>query len=199
LLAETEQAAIAAGLRQGERSAWTRLYEGYSLDVWRYVARLVGSDAAAVADVVQEVFLAAAGSARQFDAERGSLWAWLTGIAHRQVAAYWRQASRQSRLRSLVEAKALEVQHLLDAAQEVQWLEQRLDCADLVRAVLAELPPDYAALLAAKYLDERSLEDIALETGSSAEAIKSKLARARREFRQKYETLTRAPASALRG
>jgi RNA polymerase sigma-70 factor (ECF subfamily) len=149
LLSESDQVAVICGLQKGERSAWTRLYEAYSVDVWRYVARLVGSDASVVADVVQEVFLAAAGSARQFDPQRGSLWGWLAGIAHRQVAAYWRQASRRARLQALLEARALEVQHLLDDGQSEHWLEQRVECADLVRAVLAELPPDYAALLSA--------------------------------------------------
>jgi RNA polymerase sigma-70 factor (ECF subfamily) len=151
-----------------------------------------------VADVVQEVFLAAAGSARQFDPQRGSLWGWLAGIAHRQVAAYWRQASRRARLQALLEARALEVQHLLDDGQSEHWLEQRVECADLVRAVLAELPPDYAALLSAKYLEERTLEELAARMGGSSDAIKSKLARARREFRAKLEHFTRAPLSALR-
>ncbi len=61
--------------------------------------------------------------------------------------------------------------------------------ADLVRRVLAELSSDYAVLLTSKYLDDRSLEDLAAEFGSSIEATKSKLARARREFRAAFELL----------
>ena len=60
MLDEPEQLAVAAGLREGRREAWTRLYDAYSRDVWRYVARLLGPEAAAVADAVQETFMEAA-------------------------------------------------------------------------------------------------------------------------------------------
>ena len=98
LLSEQDQLVVVRGLRNGDRDAWTALYDGYSEDVWRYVARLLGADATAVADVVQEVFLAAARSARGFNPERGTLWNWLSGIAHHQVATYWRQGARLARL-----------------------------------------------------------------------------------------------------
>jgi RNA polymerase sigma-70 factor (ECF subfamily) len=68
------------------------------------------------------------------------------------------------------------------------------DLADFVRAVLAELSADYAALLTAKYLDDRTLADLAGEFGGSVEATKSKLARARREFRAKFEFLSKEPS-----
>ena len=58
---------IAAGLRRGSRQAWSALYETYAERLWREVARLMGGNAADVADVVQEVFLAAARSAGKFD------------------------------------------------------------------------------------------------------------------------------------
>ena len=81
-----DQAAIASGLARGERTAWEALYDLYSVRIWRYVARLVGNDQQAITEVVQEVFLAAAQSARGFQADRGTLWSWLTGIAQHQIA-----------------------------------------------------------------------------------------------------------------
>ena len=191
MLDEPDQLAVMRGLRDGSRAAWTKLYDGYSVEVWRCVARLVGQRPADVADVVQEVFLAAARSARGFDPERGSLWNWLTGISHRQVALYWRQAKRAARWRELAQAGAIEIRQWLDDGAPDALLQQR-ELADVVRGVLAELPADYAALLAAKYLDERSLDDMAREAATSVDAIKSKLARARREFRARFEQLPRA-------
>jgi RNA polymerase sigma-70 factor (ECF subfamily) len=196
LLSDQDQIAVIRGLRVGNRDAWTALYENYSGDVWRYVARLVGPDSAAVADVVQEAFLAAARSAAQFDPERGTLWSWLAGIAHHQVAAHWRAASRAARLRSLAEQGAAEIREWLDSAAaplEETW--ERRELADLVRGVLAELPAEHAALLAAKYMDDASLEDLARQFGTTVVAAKSKLARARGEFRTKFERLTREPSS----
>ncbi len=191
------QTAVIRGLRQGSRDCWAALYDGYSADVWRYAARLLGADAAAVADVVQETFLAAARSAKAFDASRGTLGGWLTGIVHNQVFIYWRQAGRAERLRKLAESGAHEICRWLDTVEppEAPW--ERRELADLVRGVLADMPVEHAALLAAKYIDGQSLEAIAASSGGSVEATKSKLARARREFRAKFEHLNRQPSRTI--
>lgn len=178
-------------MREGSRGAWTALYNGYNVDLWRHVARLLGKDPAGIADIVQEVFLAAARSAKNFDPDRGTLWNWLTGIAHFQVAAYWRQISKANRLKQLVEEGAFEISHYLDASKSNETTTQSVDLADVVRSVLAQIPADYAALLTAKYIDDQSLDALAHQVGGgiSVEAIKSKLARARREFRSKFEQI----------
>ena len=192
MLDESDQSTVIRGLRNGHRDAWTALYDGYSVDIWRYVARLIGDSSADVADVVQETFLAAAKSARQFDAERGSLWGWLTGIAHHQTSAYWRQINKQSRLRDLTESRAGELRRWIDGIDDDEIWERR-ELADMVRATLASLPADYATVLTAKYLDDRNLEQITNEVGGTIEATKSRLARARREFRTKFDRMTRDP------
>jgi RNA polymerase sigma-70 factor, ECF subfamily len=153
-----------------------------------------------VADVVQETFIEAARSAASFDQSRGALSSWLVGIAHHRVAAHWRQAARTARLQKLVEQRADEIRHWLDAAAPVGQPSERQELAEfaeLVRATLAELPADYAALLTAKYVDDRELVALAADTGSSVDAVKSKLARARRDFRAKFERLTREPTQSM--
>lgn len=190
MLDEPDQLATIRGLREGNREAWIALYDGYCNDVWRYACRLLGPDTAAVADVVQETFLAAAQTARQFDPNRGPLWGWLAGIAHHRVAWHWRQAARDARVRQLAETGADDIRQWLDRTESPDELCERSDLADLVRRVLAELPAEYATLLTAKYLDDRSLAELAQQCGSSVDAIKSKLARARRQFRAAFEELT---------
>lgn len=198
MLDESAQATVIDGLRTGDRTAWSALYEGYSADIWRYVARLVGPEKTVAADVVQETFLAAARTARQFDRARGTLWNWLTGIAHHQIAAHWRQAGRQQRLQALLESQAPVLSRWLavtEAAEE-SWARQEL--ADAVRNVLADLPSDYTALLTGKYLDDRSLDELASDLGGTVEAIKSRLARARREFRTQMERWLRRETATAR-
>jgi RNA polymerase sigma-70 factor (ECF subfamily) len=198
LLDANDQLAVIRGLREGSRDAWARLYDSYSVDIWRYVARLVGPDAAAVGDVVQESFLDAARSARNFDPSRGTLWSWLVGIAHHRVSAHWRQENRHARWQRLVDSGKLDVRHFFDGQSESQAALEANETVDVVRGVLAELSSDYAVMLTAKYLDDCSLTEMASQFGSSTEAIKSKLARARREFRAKFEFMTRrakAPAN----
>jgi RNA polymerase sigma-70 factor, ECF subfamily len=200
LLDEHEQLVVIRGLREGDRDAWAALYDAYSVDIWRCVARLLGSDVAAVSDVVQEVFMDAAGSARQFDPGRGTLWSWLVGIAHHRVSAHWRQTKRQARLQQMAEAGEVDVRHLLDGQLEALGADETHEVAEFVRGILGELSFEHAALLTAKYLDEQSLIAISGQFGGSVEAIKSKLARARQEFRAKFEFLTKAaetPANRL--
>ena len=189
MLDEHDQRAVIRGLRDGHRDAWTALYDGYSTDVWRYVARLIGSSTVDVADVVQDTFLAAARSARQFDADKGTLWSWLTGIAHHQTSIYWKQVNKRSRLFELVQSGAGDLRRWIDEPLDTSDIWSRREMADLVRATLASLSSDYATMLTAKYLDEQSLEEIASQQGGSVDAVKSKLARARREFRSRFERM----------
>lgn len=197
MLDEADQLAVIRGLRDGHRDSWTALYQGYSQDIWRYVARLVGSANEDVADVVQETFLAAARSARRYDAERGTLWAWLTGIAHHRISIYWRQVNKQARLLQLAESRADQLHRWTESSDVTLEIWETRELADLVRATLASMSSEYASLLTAKYLDEQSLEAMTNWHGGSVDAMKSKLARARREFRVKFERLTQEPAIAL--
>ena len=87
--------AIAEGLRAGDASAWRELYDSFAVPTWRLVARWLGANSADVADVVQETFLAAARSARNFDPHKGSLWWWLCGIARHQAALHGRRTARR--------------------------------------------------------------------------------------------------------
>ncbi len=191
---QTEQE-IAEGLRNGCREAWLRLYDAYVQRVWHDVARLLGGDAAGVADIVQETFLAAARSASGFDPRRGSLWVWLWGIARRQIALHYRRRSRSDEVLSAVRwwtslngRRNKWIAAEADAPPEV--LASR-ELAALVRCALAELPAEYQTLLAAKYMEGFSAERIVQDTGGSMEGVRSKLARARRAFRKAFARVSR--------
>ena len=184
---------IAAGLRHGDCQAWTQLYEAYAQSLFREVSRLMGGNPADVADVVQEAFLAAARSARQFDPDRGTLWGWLLGIARNQVALYWRKRSThlaQAR-RWWAGLNGSAKDWLAGSADPPAEILAAKELAVLVRATLAELPADYQALLTARYLDEASAEQIAGRTSSTADAVRAKLMRARRSFREAYLKVVR--------
>jgi RNA polymerase sigma-70 factor, ECF subfamily len=184
--------AVACGLQAGDRKAWALLFEHHSERVWRYVARLVGCDRTGVADVVQETFLAAAQSARSYDVTRGPLGAWLLGIAHRQAAQHRRKSERHPANHESDLAATTTNQDTDPAA----CLERR-ELAEGVRTVLAELPADYAVLLIGKYADGCSVEDLVTEHGGTTESIRSKLARARREFQAVYERHTRSQTTSV--
>jgi RNA polymerase sigma-70 factor (ECF subfamily) len=191
---------IAQGLQQGDRQAWLRLYEAYAEPVWRNVSRLVGNDSTAVADIVQETFLAAARSARNFNPNRGALWVWLWAIARRQVALYYRKQKPE-----IVLSQARQWWTSLDG-EKFDWIDAKADMppdilesqelAVLVRLALSELPGDYQTLLLAKYVDVLPAEQIAGLMDCSETAIRSKLARARKAFRKALKKTTSSTLNA---
>jgi len=191
---------IAKGLQQGNRLAWLQLYEAYAEPVWRNISRLTGGDSAAVADIVQETFLAAARSARKFNPDRGTLWVWLWTIARRQVALYYRKQKPQ-----IVLSRARQWWAGLDG-EKFDWIDAKADMppdilesqelAVLVRSVLRELPGDYQTLLLAKYVDNQPAERIAGQMDCSETAVRSKLARARKAFRKAFKRITSSASNA---
>ena len=184
---ESQERQLAQGLREGRPEAWRALYDAFAQPVWQSVARFMGADSADVADVVQETFLAAARSARSFDPARGSLWLWLLGIARNHVALHYRKQERQQRLQRAQQWLAGcngQVTRWLEGANEAPWEAlASAELATLVRAALTELPAEYETLLTARYLDDVSVEQLAVAEKCSPTAIRSKLARARRAFR----------------
>lgn len=192
-MSEPDEDSIASGLRSGSTTAWCALYDRHAEGVWRLVARRMGSSRSDVADVVQETFLAAARSARGYDASRGSLWVWLSGIARRHVALHFRAQQRHQRLYAVDGRPAIERERM------VAWLENRtpqppaeldrIETIELVRGALVELPDEYAALLARRYFDGEAVDALAADDACTATAIRSRLARARRAFRRVFVTL----------
>jgi RNA polymerase sigma-70 factor (ECF subfamily) len=185
---------VARGLREGRPDAWRSLYDAFAERIWRGVARLLGPTSADVADVVQETMLAAARSARTFDAASGSLWNWLWGIARLQVALHFRKQKRHDQLKQAgdwLAASAGRLAHWLDGITPTPTdLLESTELALLVRLALAELPDEYESLLSAKYLDGLSVEAIAEREHSTETAVRSKLARAREAFRKVFLRLT---------
>ena len=187
-MAFADEQQLAAALGQGESIAWQALYDAHAARVWDCVARRVGPCAAEVADIVQETMLAAARSAHTFDPDRGTLWTWLSGIARRQAALYYRRKQTRPSPKPAHEEDANVDWLEGDEADPADWLAAG-ETADLVRQALAELPADYEILLTGKYFADLSLAQLAAESNCSEAALNSRLARARRAFRAAFARL----------
>lgn len=188
-----QQITVIQGLKTGDQEAWLMLYDAYARKVWDNVSRLV-NDSAAVPDIVQDTFLAAAQCACNYDPKRGTLWVWLWGIARRQIALHFRKQSQSlglERLRSWW--------HSLDTAKRMMLanLEAPInllashELGDMVRLCLTRLNTEHQLLLMAKYLDEHSVDHIARQLACSPVAVRSKLARARKAFRREFNHITK--------
>src|SRR6476620_4170036 len=87
---------LVRSLLEGSQTALGVLYDRHSSAVFGAAMRASG-DHAIAAEVVQETFLALWDRAELFDAERGSLSAWLTRIAHNRAIDRLRAAARHDR------------------------------------------------------------------------------------------------------
>lgn len=180
---QASEAEIVAGLRNGEPAAWDALCNRFDQRLWQYVARLIGADQAAVADVFQETMLAVARSGRNLRSD-SRLWPWLIAIAHNQTALFWRRRYRHAGssdgLDTLPEAVAADPAVALSKIETVQ----------AVRRMLADMDPDHVYLLTAKYIDGLSVTEIVELWGGTSESVRSRLARARQNFRERYQRVS---------
>ena len=179
---------IARQLRAGSADAWRSLYDTFAEAVWQCVARRVGPHAADVGDIVQETFLAAARGARSYDPARGSPWVWLSTIARRQTALHFRRKQTRPEATGGAgtdEKQATELQASTGEDDPAE-LFSAAETAQAVRQALGQLSVEYETLLVGKYMDGLSVGQLAEAEDCTIDAISSKLARARRAFREAY-------------
>jgi RNA polymerase sigma-70 factor (ECF subfamily) len=175
------------GLRQavlaGDERAWRQWYDESFAAVDAYVAWRCGGLRDLADEVVQETWLVAVRRIRDFDPDAGSFAGWLCGIAANVVRARLRQrAHARQRVRSLGGADDLSGTVTLSDVEREEEAE-RVACA------LDELPERYERALRAKYLEARSVAEIAAEWQETTKAVESLLTRARQAFREAYNRL----------
>jgi RNA polymerase sigma-70 factor, ECF subfamily len=157
----------------GDERAWQSWYDESFGDLYRYVCWRCAGLRDKADDVVQETWLTAVRRIRAFDPAQASFAAWLRGIAANVI----RNALRRERRAGPVLA--------LDGTEPAPVAADRADKQRIAQA-LALLTERHEAVLRAKYLEQRSVIDIAAEWCESPKAIESLLSRAREAFRQAY-------------
>ncbi|HVS39050.1 MAG TPA: sigma-70 family RNA polymerase sigma factor [Gemmataceae bacterium] len=160
-------------VRAGDETAWKTLYEESFAGLYAYVRWRCGGLRDAADDIVQETWLTAVRRIGRFDPARGRFADWLRGIAANLLRNHFRRARRQpisGRLR--------------DPARPADEPGR----AERIAGALAALPEHYEAVLRAKYLDGRTVADIAAAGGETPKAVESLLSRARQAFRDAYGT-----------
>lgn len=167
---------LLARLRQGDEAAFVELYRRHRDAVYRFALLRTGS-AAQAADVAQETFLHLMTRADQFDPGRGSVAAWLCGVARnlaRRECAGREDAVDPDDLADdtatpppLVEASGPLERLLAD------------ETAEQVRLALAALAPHYRDVLVLCELSELTYAEAAQVCGIDIGTVRSRLSRAR--------------------
>ena len=121
------------------------------------------------------------------------------------MALYYRKHERHARIREASDrlgtagANGEVVRWIADRQPPPSEVLASAELATLVRAALTALSEDHGSLLAARYLDDIPVEQIADAEQCSSTAIRSRLARARQAFREKFTRLTDGAVDELMG
>ena len=177
-----EQQLVAAVIRK-DRKATAEFVGRFADPVHAYVRQRLAPRGDMVDDLVQDVFLAALKGLPSF-AGRSPLRAWLLGIARHKVEDHYRVHLRRAETTSDFDDNAASV------PVELPRFDELVDQATLrkkTRRVLSQLPESYGYALLWRYWEERSVREIAAETGRTEKAGERLLARARAQFKRLWE------------
>jgi RNA polymerase sigma-70 factor, ECF subfamily len=178
--ADKDAALVSAVLRK-DRKATAEFVDRYSDNIYGFVRSRLSPRYEQTEDLVQEVFLAAWKSLSRYRAT-GSLQAWIMGIARHKVEDYYRE-----RLRAPESIDDADLDP--DTSHSVQDIHQVLEHDELrknAQRVLVALPEQYRLALIWRYWEKASAREMALKTGKTEKAIERLLARARAEFRERW-------------
>ena len=163
---------LLARVKRGDEEAFSELYARHQAAIYRYAAHMCGP--AAADDVVQETFLALLRRPQAFDAARGTVAAYLYGIARHNVLG--RLSVSHAEL-----ADAIETEEGFGAAVESSPLDalSRAETIARVRAAIGSLPPAYREAVVLCELQEMDYAAAAAVMQCPIGTVRSRLHRAR--------------------
>jgi RNA polymerase sigma-70 factor, ECF subfamily len=174
--------ALLARMKQGEEQAFVQLYRRHRDAVYRFALLYCGS-AAAAADVTQDTFLHFIANARQFDPGRGTVGAWLCGIARNMARKYFGLREDATDPAELHDDRAPRDGHVEHDTPLERML--RAESAEAVRRAVAAIAPHYRDVLILCELSELSYAEAAQVCGIDIGTVRSRLSRARAQLAQR--------------
>jgi len=158
---------------QRDPSRFAELYETSFDRVYAFVARRVpGRDEAE--DLTAEVFHQALASLANFEWQGTPFAGWLLGIASHLIAGRWQRNAREPEIC----ADELESIGVPEQTERQAMFSQLVD----------RLPEDQHYVIRRRFLDQRSIKDIAKELGRSEGAVKQLQFRALENLRNQVRT-----------
>lgn len=157
---KTRDEKLADRIANGDTAALETFYNDYYDAIYSFIYYRLGNNHHAAEDIVQNVFIVMITEIKNFNPEKGGIYAWLCGIARYQVIKYLRLG--QSRPTTTISETS--------GDGEFGWIEL-LDCSPLpdaalaseevkacVAGVLARLPGKHSLVLRQKYMEDLSVE-----------------------------------------
>jgi RNA polymerase sigma-70 factor, ECF subfamily len=173
--ADGKVAELTRRLKGGENEAYQEFFSQYARRLLVYHLVLTNGDENLAKELLQETMIRVAKYIRVFTKEE-AFWSWLSTVArscwideHRKRKRYWS-------FLELFRQKSSASSDSIEEARETA-------CSDL----LATLASDERELLRRKYVEGRSVKELACAAGKTEKAIESSLSRAREKLKRKFK------------
>ena len=161
--------ALLTRVADGDSVAFAQFYDLTSPRLFGLVLRIVrGSDHAA--EVTQEVYLQIWAQASRFEPSRGSVWAWITTLAHRRAVDRVRTVAGSATRDHNFAAR----QHVCAIDEVWENVSRRID-ALAVRDALLRLSPKQREALTLAYFEGRTSADIAASLDIAISTVKTRI------------------------
>ena len=161
----------------GDANAFTLLYRRRQANVFRFALQMCGSRAIAE-DVTQEVFIVLMREADRYDPSRGSLAAYLYGIARNYVLRRLEQDRMFVQFSDSPEEEEQTTGTMIDRSDPLDDL-TRNEMVEELRQSILSMPPRYREVVVLCDLHELSYVDAAAVIGCAVGTVRSRLHRAR--------------------
>ena len=183
---------LAKQLLSGDQRAFNRFFEENFARLYRFAIVRLADDPEGAREVVQTSLTRAVQKLHTYRAE-SALFTWLCAICRNEISDWHRRQGRYREHVVLIEDFP-EVQAAVDSYRappednpDRQY--QRVEALRRIQVALDRLPPKYGDVLEWKYVEGRSIKEIASRLEIGAEATQSLLARAKRAFADVYSSL----------
>ncbi len=171
----------------GDAEAFETLYERRQAGVYRFALRMSGSQSLAE-DVTQDVFIALMRDGWQFDSTRGSVSAYLYGMARNRVL---RRLERDRSFVSMAdeyEDEDATMSEKLITREDPLAEFTRNEIIESVRQAILALPAHYREVVVLCNLQEMSYDEAASVLGCAVGTVRSRLHRARVMLTEKLQS-----------
>jgi len=182
---------------KGDEEAFTVLYRRHQAPLYRFALRMSGHPWAAE-EIVQDVFMTLIREPKKFDPQRGTLGAFLYGVARNRVLKHLERTPRDLSLDEKNEGDSGIHARVIDRFTPADFAETR-ERSQHVRAAVLQLPIEFREAVALCELEEMSYEEAARLLDCPVGTIRSRLHRGRALLLAKLEMLRDTPRRANAG
>ena len=172
-LQATSDEALMSRIAGGDRDAMRTLYLRHHIRVYRFVVRLVRSQATAE-DIISEVFLDVWRQAGSFEG-RSAVSTWLLAIARFKALSALRRKPEEE----LNEEAAA---NIADPVDNPETAVQKRDTSAILRQCLTGLSSEHREIIDLVYYQEKSVEEVSQIVGIPEATVKTRMFYARKKL-----------------